>query len=156
MSIVRRWRDRKVEWWKLRDPELMDRANIPLTASKDEWAEAIMDLSKLVVEGFETKPLRQRLDRLSVEYTENDRTLALLEKLLTVGYHLDEQIKLLGLRDAQWLRSKLQGHARGTEAAQAAKDAIANFGSFKEHFSDLCARMAAELQSIESQCEAEL
>jgi hypothetical protein len=50
----------------------------------------------------------------------------------------------------------LQGHARGTDAAQAAKDAIANFGSFKDHFSDLCARIAAELQLIEFQCEAEL
>lgn len=156
MSIVWRWRDRKVEWWKLRDSDLMDRANIPLTASKDEWAEAIMDLTKLVVEGFETKPLRQRLDRLSVEYTDSDRTLALLEKLLNVGRHQDERMKLSGLRAAQWLRSKLQGHARGTEAAQAAKDAIANFGSFKDHFSDLCTRIAAELQSIESQCEAEL
>lgn len=156
MSIVRRWRDRKVEWWKLRDSDLMDRANIPLTASKDEWAEAVMDLTKLVVEGFETKPLRQRLDRLSVEYTDSDRTLALLEKLLNVGRHRDEHMKLSGLREAQWLRSKLQGHARGTEAAQAAKDAIANFGSFKDHFSDLCTRIAAELQTIESQCEAEL
>ncbi len=156
MSTAQRWRDRKVDWWKLRDPDLMDRANIPLAASKDEWAEAIMDLSKLVIEGFETKPLRRRLDRLSVEYTENDRTLALLEKLLNVGRPLEGQIKLDGLREAQWLRSKLQGHARGTEAAQAAKDAIINFGSFKDHFSDLCMRIAAELQSIQYQCEAEL
>lgn len=156
MSIARRWRDRKVEWWTLRDPDLMDRANVPLTASKDEWAEAIMDLSKLVVEGFETKPLRQRLDSLSVEYSDNDRTLALLEKFLNVGRHRDEQIKLAGLREAQWLRSKLQGHARGTEAAQAAKDAIAKFSSFNGHFSDMCARISVELQSIEFQCEAEL
>lgn len=156
LSIVRRWRERKVDWWKLRDSDLMDRANIPLTASKDEWAEANMDLTKLLVEGFETKPLRQRLDRLSVEYTDSDRTLTLLEKLLNVGRHRDEQMKLSGLREAQWLRSKLQGHARGTEAAQAVKDAIATFGSFKDHFSDLCTRIAAELQSIESQCEADL
>ena len=156
MSTLQRWKDRNVEWWKLRDADLMDRANIPLAASKDEWAEAIMDLSKLVVEGFETKPLRQQLKRLSVEYTESDRTLALLEKLLNFGRHRDDQIQLSGLREAQWIRSKMQGHARGSDAAKAAEDAIANFGSYKGHFTDLCARIAAELQSIQFQCEAEL
>ena len=54
MSIVRRWRDDKVVWWTLRDERLLERVNTPLTASRDEWAEAFMDLAKLVVEGFET------------------------------------------------------------------------------------------------------
>lgn len=78
MSILRRWKDEKVEWWTLRDAELMDRANIPLASSKDEWSEAVMDLSKLAVEGFEMKALRRKLDALTVPYDGNDKTLVLL------------------------------------------------------------------------------
>src|SRR5208337_3989469 len=58
LSILQRWQARRVEWWTLRDEDLLHRANAPISASKDEWAEAVMDLSKLVVEGFEVKPLR--------------------------------------------------------------------------------------------------
>jgi hypothetical protein len=62
LSIVRRWHHDKVAWWTLRDEKLLERVNTPLSASRDEWAEAFMDLAKLVVEGFETKPIRAKLD----------------------------------------------------------------------------------------------
>ena len=66
LSILQRWQARGVAWWTLRDEDLLHRANPPLTASKDEWAEAVMDLSKLVVEGFEVKPLRAALTSVGV------------------------------------------------------------------------------------------
>ena len=44
------------------DLEVLERVNTPLTASRDEWAEAFMDLAKLVIEGFETKGIRAKLD----------------------------------------------------------------------------------------------
>lgn len=149
MAILRRWKDRKVEWWTLRNAELMGRANIPLTASKDEWSEAIMDLSKLVVEGFEMRALRKRLERLSVSYDKKDQTLQLLEKLLNHDRHKDDPFPLSGLREAQRIRSKIKGHASGSEAAEIAKAAISDHGSYKEHFTQLCARIAAELEAIE-------
>src|SRR5262245_24487661 len=61
LSVIRRWHADKVVWWMLRDERLIERVNTPLTASRDEWAEAFMDLAKLVVEGFETKPIRAKL-----------------------------------------------------------------------------------------------
>ena len=60
LSILQRWRARGVEWWTLRDEGLWDRANPPISSSKDEWAEAVMDLSKLVVEGFVVKSFERR------------------------------------------------------------------------------------------------
>ena len=57
--------------------------NTPLTASRDEWAEAYMDIAKLVIEGFETKAIRARLDAAQVPYDKEDKTIALLEKLLS-------------------------------------------------------------------------
>lgn len=153
MAILRRWKDQTVEWWTLRNAELMDRANIPLTASKDEWSEAIMDLSKLIVEGFELKTLRTRLNGLSVSYEGNDQTLALLEKMLNHDRHRDDPFPLKGLREAQRIRSKIKGHASGSEAAQIARAAIADHGSYKEHFTKLCERVAAELEAVEHHFE---
>ena len=150
MGIVRRWRDRHVDWWKLRNAELLDRANIPLTPSKDEWSDAVMDLAKLVVEGFETKPLRRRLDELSVAYDANqDRTLTMLGKLVNHDRQREGLADLPAMREAQLIRSKVKGHASGTEANEITKAALAKHGSYKDHFTDLCARIAAELLAIE-------
>ena len=44
-----------------------------------------MDLAKLVVEGFETKPIRVKLGTAQAPYEKEDRTIALLEKLLEQG-----------------------------------------------------------------------
>jgi hypothetical protein len=49
LSVIRRWHYDKVAWWTLRDERLIERVNTPLTASRDEWAEAFMDLAKLVL-----------------------------------------------------------------------------------------------------------
>jgi len=40
LSIVQCWHNDKVAWWILRDERLLERVNTPLTASRDEWAEA--------------------------------------------------------------------------------------------------------------------
>lgn len=148
MSIARRWNDRDVEWWKLRYAEMLDRANIPITTSKDEWSEAVMDLAKLVVEGFEAKVLRKRLEGLSVEFDAKDQTIALLEKLLNFDRYESEPASLAGMREAQRIRSKVKGHVAGSEANQIAKAAIGDHGSYKEHFTNLCSRIAAELEAV--------
>ena len=74
-------------WWTLRDDKLVGRVNTPLTSSRDEWAESFMDLAKLLVEGFETKPIRVRLDQAQVPHTQDDKTIVLLEKLLNKDAH---------------------------------------------------------------------
>jgi hypothetical protein len=148
ISIVRRWRDAKATWWILRDEKLLERVNTPLTASRDEWAEAYMDLAKLVVEGFETKTIRARLDALQVSYDKEDKTIALLEKLLTAKTGGQIQ-RLDGLRTVQRLRSKAKGHAGGSEAEQLAQDALMEHESFANHFQHVCARVVVELEALE-------
>lgn len=148
LSIVQRWRDAKVAWWTLRSEELIERVTTPLTASRDEWAEAYMDLAKLVVEGFETKTIRARLDEAQISYDKEDRTIALLEKLLTAKTGGQMQ-KLRGLRTVQLLRSKAKGHAGGSKAQQLAQDALMEHETFTNHFRHVCAQVADELESIE-------
>ena len=147
LSIVQRWRDDKVAWWTLRDEKLLERVNVPLTASRDEWAEAHMDLAKLVIEGFETGAIRAKLDAAQVTYDkEKDQTLTLLEKLLNkAGVARGVQ----NLRTVQRLRSKAKGHAGGSEAQQLAQDALMEHETFANHFQHVCTQVADELETIE-------
>jgi hypothetical protein len=149
LSIVRRWHNAKVAWWTLRDEKLLERVNTPLTTSRDEWAEAFMDLAKLVIEGFETKELRARLDAAKIEYKKDDKTIALLEKLLNGADAVEAIRKLDGLRTVQLLRSKVKGHAGGSEAQQLAQNALMEHGTFANHFQHVCAQVADELEIIE-------
>jgi len=149
LSIVQRWRDDKVGWWTLRDDKLLERVNTPLTTSRDEWAEAHMDLAKLVIEGFETKAVRARLDAAQVAYDEGDKTIALLEKLLNKADTGGKIQKLAGLRSVQLLRSKAKGHAGGSEARELAQDALMEHETFANHFQHVCAQVADELETIE-------
>ena len=98
LSILQRWQARRVEWWTLRDEDLLHRANPPITASKDEWGEAVMDLSKLVVEGFEVKPLRMALTSLGAAFDPKDQSIVLLEKLIVAKGHATAPTTLDGLR----------------------------------------------------------
>jgi len=79
-----------------------------------------MDPAKLVVEGFETRAIRAQLDAAQVPYDKEDKTIALLEKLLNKAGVAEAVQKLDGLRTVQLLRSKAKGHAGGSEAEQLA------------------------------------
>lgn len=149
LSVIRRWRDDKVAWWTLRDEKLLERVNTPLTASRDEWAEAFMDIAKLVVEGFDTKSIRAKLDTVQIPYDKEDKTIALLEKLLNKGDKSGEVQKLVGLRTVQLLRSKAKGHVGGSDADQLVYDALTEHETFANHFRYVCTQVADELETIE-------
>ena len=82
LSIVKRWAASDMTWWKLRKEALLERVSTPRTSSRDEWAEAFMDLSKLVVECFQVGAIRTRLRKTSIAYYKEDGSLTLLEKFL--------------------------------------------------------------------------
>lgn len=152
MSILRRWKDRGVTWWKLREEALLNRANTPLTASRDEWAEAFLDLSQLINEGFEAKAVRKMLDAQAVSHAPDDKPLALLEKLITNATGAEEPVSLSALRHVQQIRSKVKGHAGTTEGKKLADEAITQHGSFTKHFEHACQLASAELETIERIC----
>lgn len=149
LSAIRRWHDEKVRWWTLREKKLLEHVHTPLTASRDEWAESFIDLAKLVIEGFEVNPIRKKLDALGIAYdSENDRSIALFEKLLNAGAH-DEPKKLTGLRTVQSLRSKVRAHAGGSEAAELAQRALTEHETYTKHFKHVCTLVLEDLATIE-------
>ena len=150
LNILQRWRDMPVDFWALRDERQPDRLSTPLTDSRDEWSEAFLDFAKLVVEGFNVKPIRAHLDRKELPYSSEDRTIALLEKLPMKNAAGESVARLEGLRTVQNLRSKTKGHSSGREAEQLAHEALSEHDSFTNHFNYVCDRVVEELELIDA------
>ncbi len=128
---------------------MLGRVSTPATSSRDEWSEAFMDLPKLIMEGFETKPIRGKLDEEDVSYDDKDRTIALLEKLLNKGNTSGEGQNLAALRIVQAVRSKAKGHAGSSKVEELARNAVMEHETFGNHFRYVCTQAANELEAIE-------
>ena len=148
-KTLRQWEQSDVPWWKLRDPTSISRVTRPLTSSRDEWADSFTNLAKLVIEGFETTAIRKKLDRMKVPWEGAQRSLSLLELLLSNGNASGGEQGLSGLRLVQRIRSKVDAHTRGREANALARDALEQHGSYADHFESVCRSIAMELQHIE-------
>lgn len=134
--------------WILREERLLENVSTPLTASRDEWAEAFMDLAKLVVEGFVIKTIRAKLENLSIAYEQNEQSIVLLERLINEGADPIDKPQLNGLRTVQFIRTKAKGHASGREVETLVQEVIARHGSFTKHFKHVCETLALDLQTI--------
>lgn len=148
LSIVRSWQDTSVPWWTLREDRLLERVSTPLTTSLDEWAEAFMDLAKLVVEGFVITAIRARLEKSGIAYDKQEQSIALLDRLINEGGESTEKQPLTGLRTVQLIRTKVKGHASGGEVETLVQEVLAEHESFTNHFKHVCATLALELQTI--------
>ncbi len=149
LMVINRWHEKKVGWWTLRDEKLLKSVSVPLTESRDEWANAFLDLDKLVIEGFETKFLRAKLDENKISYEVKDKTISLLEKILIDNPWSGESQKLEGLRAVHFLRTKLKGHIGGEEAEKIAQDVIRVHETFGNHFQEVCKQLFDDLEKIE-------
>ncbi len=149
LSVVRRWHESDSAWWKLREEALLERISTPRTGSRDEWADAFMDLAKLIVEGFEVEALHARLREASLPFSEKDKSLALLKKLLSDRHEAAEAQTLDGLREIQRIRSKVKAHPGGTNAAQLVKAVLVKYETYSAHFEAICRKVANELEEIE-------
>lgn len=147
LSKLKSWQKMGTWWWALKDKALLDRANPPLTSSTDEWADAFMDLSKLIVEGFDTAKIRSTLDRDSIAYQKDEQSLVLIEKILSK--RLGNPVQLSGIRLAHRIRSKVKGHAGATEGQAISEEAISQYGSYAAHFKAVCQNISNELMTIE-------
>lgn len=151
VSIARRWSESGCTWWKLREEALLERVNIPLTGSRDEWASAFGLLANLVIEGFQIRPIRARLKETNIAFGEGDKSLALLEKFLIGHDKLDDGQKLEGLRIVQRIRNiGSSAHPRDRTASDLANDALKGHCTFASHFESVCRTVKSELELIEN------
>lgn len=139
-----------VKWWKLRDRDGIKKVHYPFTPSKDEWAEEILNLDQLVIEGFEEKWLKARAKVLGRNPKDNLRALKLIEEcLIGTDFEADHARQIMGsFHEIHNLRSKVKGHATGQEADIIRKTALQKFGSFRKHFEHLCAECDESLDIL--------
>ena len=90
-TLLGRWREEKVPWWTLHDETAIAHLTTPRTSSRDEWARAFTNLSKLIIEGFRVKVIRTHLSEVGIKWTKEERSLALLQRALsyTVPKHTE-------------------------------------------------------------------
>lgn len=129
-----------VHWWVLRDENAPDKVHYPYTDSKDEWAEEILNLDQLLVEGLQEKWLRNKAKSLGCNPDARLRALKLLEAILVaIDFEEDHAREIMSpFHIVHNLRSILKGHTSGTEAENERKNALKEHGSFRKHFEKIC------------------
>ncbi|UQI41828.1 hypothetical protein [Vreelandella venusta] len=139
-----------VPWWKLRDKSAPDKVHYPYTSSRDEWAEEILNLDQLIVEGLEEKWLRKKADDLKLSPDSRLRALKLIEVILVgVGFETEHAREIMTpFHVVHNARSILKGHTLGREAEELRKNAITEHGSYKNHYEKLCADCDESLEII--------
>lgn len=150
-ALLQGWSEDGKIWWKCRDEALHERANPPVAGSRDEWSNAFLDLSQLLVEGFEINSIRKMLDGARVTYATNNQSLELLEILLEQEQPGSKR-RLDGLRAAQKIRSKVKSHAGSNEGRELAEEALREHGDYGSHFRHVCEKIIDELSAIEIAC----
>ncbi|RCV88346.1 hypothetical protein [Billgrantia montanilacus] len=162
-SRLRALLDSSCPWWILPDPDKLDEVQYPVTTSRDEWANEVMGLDQLLVEGLVQKWLKAKAIELGQAPTANMRQLKLLERcLIGLGFEEDHAYEVMGpFHELHNLRSLVRGHRWGTEATSESKRILKEFGEFKRHFTSLCQRCDESLELIvegfseyESRCES--
>jgi len=136
----------KAPWWKLRSSDLTQKAHYPVTTSPDEWADEILHLDQLLVEGLDEKTLRARCGETDLRI----RSLGLLERCLVQYGFDDERARDLvkPLKELHDLRSKVKGHASGSDAKALRQAAIKEHGSLREHYQALAQRCDESFAAI--------
>ncbi len=144
--------EENVDWWRLRDKNAPDKVNYPYTDSEDEWAEEILNLDQLLIEGFEEVWLRKKAKVLGCNADDRLRSLKLIETILAKnGFEEDHAREIMSpFHIIHNLRSKLKGHTTGSDAETERRNAISEFGSYKKHFEKLCEDCDKSLKIIAS------
>lgn len=139
-----------VKWWVLRSADSTSRVHYPYTNSYDEWADEILNLDQLLIEGFEEKWLRNKAKERDCDPDPRLRALKLTESLLvSLGFDDDHAREIMSpFHSVHNMRSILKGHTKGTEAEKIRKDALKEFGSFRGHFENLCSSCDESMEII--------
>lgn len=127
------------DWWSRRGDAVISVVHAPASDAQAEWANEVLALDQMIVEGFSTKSLRDRLTAAGVTFEKDWGSLRLLEALLVAsGVNPDEAAKAVKpLKTLHSLRSKLKGHAAVRERRELETDARRRFETLRAHFLDL-------------------
>jgi hypothetical protein len=150
LAFVRKLTESSVPWWKLKAEDLPSKVHYPATEATEEWANEIMALDKLLIEGFETAWLKARALELKQEVRPQEASLVLTERCLRgLGFEEEHAKSIVApLRELHHLRSKLRGHVAGSDAEALRQAALDEHETYRNHFEDLCSRCDSAMRDI--------
>lgn len=128
-----------LDWWKPRGEELSTAARYPLSESPKEWADEIMALDQLLVEGFQVKALKALAATKGVTIESSWASLRVLQELLTGFGKTKEEAEALmqPMKHLHYLRTPLKGHAAVSDRKALELKAKTDFGTFRAHFTHI-------------------
>lgn len=140
-------------WWLVRSNAARPKVLYPVTASTKEWADEILALDQLVVEGFYPKGLKAVASRGGIAVDPQWGSLRIIEECLALSIGADEAKEVVApLRELHHLRSKVKGHAT-TEKKSLETRALRDHGSLRAHFTDLAQRSLVAFERISALLE---
>ena len=149
-ALTQRLDQQPPDWWTPRTRDLRERVHYPVTTSQSEWADALLALDQLVVEGFRATVLRRIAHSRGADPDKKWGSIKLLTECLEHGGSTPNQAQaaMQPLRDLHRLRTVTKGHATRDAKANAASDALREHGSFRTHFRNLTTRCHDALKII--------
>lgn len=111
-----------------------------------------MRLDQLVVEGFQKKWLKAKAETLGRKPDASFGSLKQIEEcLLGLGFEpRDASGTVAPLKEVHDLRSKMKGHASGSEAAAIKKRVLMEHGTLGAHFRELCRKCDESIRVIDT------
>lgn len=150
-EALRKLSSSKLDWFSLREPNLLDQLHYPLTSSVKGWNEVIVTLAKCVTEGFEKRFIEREARARSSIGDPKWGSLKWVEELLKRLDVDDDRVAEIcsPLFEVQRLRSKLGGaHASGAEATEIRKQLVRTHGTPLAHTRALAAQLSESLAAL--------
>ncbi|HJX11535.1 MAG TPA: hypothetical protein VJ733_13690, partial [Candidatus Binatia bacterium] len=119
-----------------------DAVRYPATDSVKEWADEILALDQLLVEGFLLKPLQKLAEDGGRTFDAKWGSLRVLQEVLVARGHAEEEAKnvVLSLQQLHALRTEVRGHATIEKKRAAESKARTNSRTLREDFQKLVSR----------------
>jgi hypothetical protein len=142
--------EKRPSWWARRPDKVIDKAAYVVSTSEDEWANEILNLDQLTVEGFRASALRSHAARLGRTGLEKLASLKLIEEcLMGLGWEEEPAREVTApFHELHYMRSRVKAHDAGSEATSIRKNILKQHKTFAGHFRDLCGRCDDALGTV--------
>ena len=149
-QVVRQLNEAAPLWWSHRTERAIEGVHYPVTTSPDEWADEILRLDQLVIEGLRGKGLRALAASMGRAPDPALASLKLVEEcLMGLGWNEERAREVTApMHSLHYYRSMVKAHSKGKEEKQLRKDVLRKYRTYGQHFRALCADCDAGLRTI--------
>jgi hypothetical protein len=142
--------EKRPSWWAPRPEKVIEKAAYVVSASEDEWANEILNLDQLTVDGFRASALRSRAAGLGRTGLEKLASLKLIEEcLMGLGWEEERAREVTSpFHELHYMRSRVKAHDAGSDATSIRKNVLKQHKTYVGHFGDLCGRCDDALETV--------